>query len=193
MAFDFDDGPGGAEGPWIAWSARGTQDGEIPAKSFYIRDGDEKTATKAFAKGVVLDIENMKTGWQKSEGIAGKPPEWQWNDSLTIWRPRPDEDYKKGFSIRCAITADQSATWEQAGAGAWNAFTGIASDLKTGSQANPGKLPMVKMTDTKLEKFTRGSTVTPVLEIAKWVARPECLTEGFEVEVADEPEEDDEF
>ena len=28
--FDFDNGPGGAEGPWISWSARGTQDNQIP-------------------------------------------------------------------------------------------------------------------------------------------------------------------
>ena len=34
---DFDTG-GGSEGPWLQWTARGTLDGEIPAKSFLIRD-----------------------------------------------------------------------------------------------------------------------------------------------------------
>ena len=36
-------GSGGSEGPWLQWSARGTLDGEIPAKSFLIRDADGKT------------------------------------------------------------------------------------------------------------------------------------------------------
>ena len=52
-------GSGGSEGPWLSWSARGTQDGEIPAKSFFIRDTDGKKKftgfdTGGFACGLVL-------------------------------------------------------------------------------------------------------------------------------------------
>jgi hypothetical protein len=37
------------------WSARGTQDGSVAARSFYIRDGGTRQPYDA-AKGMVLDI-----------------------------------------------------------------------------------------------------------------------------------------
>lgn len=173
---DFDAGAQGAEGPWIAWSARGTLDGEIDAKHFFLRDEGSKTQFDGFAKGVVLDIHNMKTGWQKSEGIAGQAPDWKWNPTIAHMAPQPDEDYKKGFSVRCAIGGGNTATWEQAGAAVWGAFVALVPALREGPD---GKLPLVKMTGTQLRQFKRGSTVEPVLEVVKWVDRPDCLKEGF--------------
>lgn len=184
--FDFDQGQGGgSEGPWIAWSARGTMDGQIPAKSFYLRDEGGKTPLDAFDKGVVLDITNMKTGWQKSEGIAGQAPDWKWNASVARMEEQPGEDWKKGIQIRCAIGGGQAATWEQAGAAAWNSFVALVPALQQGP--GDGSLPLVKMTDTKLEQFKRGSTVTPVLSVVKWVPRPDCLKEGVAIDTGSKP------
>jgi len=182
--FDIDTGSQGSEGPWIAWSARGTLDGQIAAKSFYIRDENGKTPTDAFNKGVVMDIYAMKTGWQKSEGIAGQAPDWKWNPSVSQMMQQPGEDYKKGFSIPCAIGGGKTATWEQAGAAAWNAFTNLVPALQ---EAPEGKLPVVRLVDTRLEQFKRGSTVTPILEVVKWADRPDCLKEGVQAGVATEP------
>lgn len=175
--FDIDTGNQGSQGPWIAWSARGTLDGIIPAKSFYLRDENGKTPLDAFGKGVVMDIYALKTGWQKSEGVAGQAPDWKWNATVSQMMPQPGDDYKKGFSVPCAIGNGQAATWEQAGAAVWNAFAGLVPALQ---QAPEGKLPVVKLTGTKLQQFKRGSTVEPVLEIVKWVDRPDCLKEGVQ-------------
>jgi len=175
--FDIDTGSQGSEGPWIAWSARGTLDGQIDAKSFYLRDENGKKPLDAFNKGVVMDIYAMKTGWQKSEGIAGQAPDWEWNASVSQMMQQPGEDYKKGFSIPCAIGGGETATWEQAGAAAWNAFTNLVPALQ---EAPEGKLPVVKLTGTKLQQFKRGSTVEPVLEVVKWADRPDCLKEGVQ-------------
>lgn len=175
---DFDAGGGGSEGPWIAWSARGTLDGEIPAKSFYLRDEDGKKMLEAFTKtGVVLDIVNMKTGWQHSEGIAGQAPDWKWNPSVARFIDQPGDEYKRGFSIRCAISKTDTATWEQAGAAVWNAFTALVPALQQGPD---GQLPVVKMTGTEVQTFKRGSTVRPILEVIKWVDRPDCLKDGVQ-------------
>lgn len=181
--FDFDTAAGGSDGPWIAWSARGTQDGAIPARTFYTRDGEDKTAIDISNPGIVLDIFNMKTGWQKSDGIKGQAPEWAWNASPAQMAQRPSDDHKKGIQIKCAIGKGQVATWEQAGAAAWNAF----SDLVPALQAGPGdgSLPLVRMTSTRNESYTRGSTVIPVLEVVKWVPRPDCLKEGFAAETTE--------
>lgn len=174
MSFDMDSGSTGAEGPWISWSARGTQDGEIPAKSFYLRDEGEKSELDAFKSGVVMDIDNMKTGWQHSEGVVGQAPDWKWNQSIKVMMPAPSDEYKKGFEIRCAIGGGKAATWQQAGAAVWNAFAALVPALR----GQPGgKLPLVRMTGTKAVQFKRGSTVEPIFEVVKWVDRPDCLNE----------------
>lgn len=175
MTFGFDAGSTGSEGPWLAWSARGTQDGSIPPKSFMLRDENGKTKFDGFDRGVVLDIEKMKTGWQKSDGVVGVAPEWQWNASIARMEPQPGDDYKKGFSIRCAIGQGKTASWEQAGAAVWGAFTALVPALQ---QQPAGKLPLVRLTGTKLQHFKRGSTVEPIFEVVKWVDRPDCLKES---------------
>lgn len=195
MAFDMDTGPQGSEGPWVSWSARGTQDGEIPAKSFYLRDKDgAKTKIDAFNRGVVLDIENMKTGWTYTSGAVGQAPEWKLGASPSRLPEKPGDDWKKGFQVRCAISKDQAADWHQGGAGAWNAFTDIASDLSAGSRDNPGKLPVVVMDGVKALNFNKGSTNQPVLKIVKWADRPDCLKEGAAIDTGeDQPDDSSDF
>lgn len=182
---NFDTGSSGSEGPWIAWSARGTLDGQIDQKQFLLRDEVGKHPFDGFVKnGVVLDIHNMKTGWQRSDGIAGQAPDWKWNPSVSHMQPQPGEDYKKGFSIRCAIGGGKTATWEQAGAAAWGGFVALVPYLQ--QAPGPDMLPLVKLTGTKMQQFKRGSTVEPVLAIEKWVPRPDCLKEGATGPVATE-------
>lgn len=184
MTFQMDTGSAGSEGPWIAWSARGTLDGQIDPKSFYLRDENGKTAFEGFKTGVVMDIHNMKTGWQRSEGVVGQAPDWKWNPTISSFAAQPGEDYKKGFQIKCGIGSGKTATWEQAGAAAWNAFVGLVPALQQGPE---GKLPVVKITGTKLQQFKRGSTVEPVLEVVQWVDRPDCLKEGVAAGIATDP------
>ena len=49
-------------------------------------------------------------------------------------------------------------------------------------------MPLVKMTEAKELKFTKGSTCYPVLEVIKWVDKPDCLKDGAAAGIAlDEP------
>lgn len=182
--FQIDMGSTGGEGPWIAWSARGTQDRAIPPESFFLRDGDQKTPFAGFQNGIVLDIDSMRTGWQQSEGIRGVAPKWQWNPSPAQMMQSPGEDYKRGFSIRCAIGGGKTATWEQSGAAVWNALGGIAPQL---AEQPAGKLPLVKWVGTNQERYTRGSTAVPVLQVVKWVDKPDCLKAGAAAGIAIAP------
>jgi len=175
---------GGGNGPFLQWSARGTQDGVINPKSFYIRASDGKTVYDA-TKGMVLDIEKMRTGWQKSEGVAGVAPEWKWNPSPSQMMAQPSEDWKKGFSIVVAIGGGDVATWEQAGTAAWQCLVDLSAALQQQPAAN--MLPLVRLADVKPMQFKRGSTISPVLEIIKWVPRPDCLKEGAAAGIATAP------
>lgn len=182
--FELDTGSTGSEGPWIAWSARGTQDGLVPARSFFLRDKDGKTPLD-LSKGFVLGIEQLKTGWQNSTGMVGVAPEWRWNPSPSQMMASPGDGWKKGFSVRCAIGGGNTATWEQAGAAVWQALTDLAPKLR--EQPGAGQLPMVRLTDAKLLQFKIGSTVVPVLEIVKWVPTPDCLKADAVAGLATEP------
>jgi len=186
---NFDTGGGGSEGPWLSWSARGTLDGAIAAKSFILRDTNGKTLFEGFARGgVVLDIDTMKTGWCYSDGAQGQAPDWKMNPTLDRFIQDPstgDRSYKRGFKIRCAIGDGKTAAWDQAGASVWTSFTGLIPALQ--QQPAPGMLPLVKLTGTKLQQFKRGSTVEPILEVVKWVAKPDCLKEGAAAGIAVDP------
>lgn len=183
---NFDAGnSGGSEGPWLQWSARGTLDGAIPAKSFFIRDEAGKTVFPGFTQGgVVMDIANMKTGWCFSEGSVGVAPDWKMNPTLSKFIEQPGEGYKQGFKIRCAIGGGKTAAWEQAGAAVWGAFVALIPALQQGPD---GKLPLVRCTGAKFEQFKRGSTNTPILEVLQWVNRPDCLKDGVAAGVATAP------
>ena len=182
--FELDLGSDGSSGPYIAWSARGTQDGIIDPKSFYIRDGGHKEPIDV-SKGMVLDIETLKTGWQRSEGMAGVAPEWRWNPSPAQMMAAPGDDWKKGMSVKVALGGGRTGTWEQAGAAVWQALVKLAPSLK--AQPSVGMLPLVKLAGTEAMQFKRGSTIAPILEIAKWVERPDSLKEGAAAGIATEP------
>lgn len=185
--FDFDEGRnGGSEGPWVAWSARGTLDGAVPARSFYLRDESGKTRIEAFDKGVVFDLATLRIGYQKSDGVQGVAPEWTWGPSPLKLPADPGEGWKTGFTIRVALGANKAATWEQSGAGAWGALVALKPQLADYDEAS-GLLPLVRMTGVKVQQFKRGSTVEPVLEVVKWVPRPACLLADAEPEPAPQP------
>ena len=180
--FNLDLGSTGAAGPFLAWSAIGTRDGAVPARSFYIRDGGEKTP---FDGQMILDIDALKTGFQHSEGAVGVAPSWKWNESVSQMMAKPGDDWKKGFSVPCAIGGGKVATWEQAGAAAWQSLEALAPLL--GQRPDAKSLPVVKLQEAKFIQFTKGSTVVPILEIVKWTDRPDALKEGVEAGIALEP------
>ena len=144
--FEIDLGNTDSANSFLQWSARGTQDGAVRARQFYIREGASKDEyAEAQTTGFVIDLDTLKTGWQKSEGIAGVAPEWKWNPSVNQMMPKPGDDYKKGFSIKCATGGGNVSVWEQAGAGAWTALTELAPKLK--DQPAAGKMPLVRMVE----------------------------------------------
>ena len=175
---NFDSGNSGSEGPYLNWGAQ--------KEKFTLRiSKDETVDFDGFKTGVVLDVQKMKTGWCYTSGITGQAPQWQMNPTLAAFLPSPGEDYKKGFKMRVAIGGGKTAAWDQAGAGAWNAFVALVPALQ---QAPAGDvLPLVRMTGTKNVKFTKGSTTEPILEVVKWVPRPDCLKDGAAAGIATEP------
>ncbi len=182
--FDIDTGSntGGSEGPFVQWASRESLDGDIPGRTFSIRDADGKRVFDAFTKGVVLDIYKMKTGWCYSTGQKGVAPDWKWNASLAKFEPQPasastEHRWQKGFSIPLAYGKEDRAVWEQAQAGAYQGFTQLVGLLKAAGPDGQ-KLPVVKLKGTTKIESKRGITHAPEFEILKWIDRPAALSEA---------------
>lgn len=187
MAYDFDPGDTGSQGPWINWTARGTQDGSVPALSFVIRDEGGPKAFDAMKKGVLFDLNQMRTGWRHSEG--GGRPDWVWNASPARMQAQPDDrKWKKGFQVPVIYKNHfgkiATATFEDAAVGSWLGWSKIAQQLSAQSRENPGKLPVIKQNGVEQKKFTNGSTAVPLFEIVKWVDRP---TDAADADAAPAP------
>jgi hypothetical protein len=139
----------------------------------------------AFVNGCVLDLDSLKLGWEK-DGAKGQAPERRWNPTLAQATPRPDESKKlsgafawsRALSVRCAIGGGQAATWEQGSFAAYEAFTKLAKQIEqqwAAQSQNGTLLPLVKQTGVEKVELPAGSANVPVLTIAKWVPRPDCL------------------
>ena len=204
MSYDFDEGENSSDaaiGPFINWHARETLDGAIGSRSFSLREAGERIdITAKLKKGVAFDLDSLRTGWSFSDGSPGVAPEWVWNESPSRFdnkRPedRGSESWKKGFSIRAALTKDQAVTWSQAGAGAGAGLVHLMRAVK--DDGGEGETVIAAMSDVEDIKFKKGGTSAPVFSVKKWADRPECLTET--AEPAPEPEAaakeaaDDEF
>ncbi|MEY1555307.1 hypothetical protein AB3Y40_06695 [Yoonia sp. R2331] len=158
-------------GPFLNWKAQ--------RKVFDLRrSADDITEFDGFANGgVILDIENIKVGWQYTSGVKGQAPDWKWWPAPNQRIEKPNDEYKWGISIPCAIGNGETAYWEQAGAAVQNAIQKLTPSLQSGE---PGKLPLVRLTGTEDLSFTVGKTVIPILEVAGWRDRPDSLKSGIQ-------------
>lgn len=186
MTFVIDTGESGSAGPWISWSSNGSAEKGFPPRSWVLRDkaedgGKLETVVPAFASGCILDLDTLKLGWEK-DGAAGMAPERRWNPSISQSTPRPDESKKqsgafawsKALSIRCAIGNGKAATWEQGSFGAYDAFAKLSKQIMA-QYPGDNTLPLVKQTGVEKRTLPSGSANIPILEIVKWVPRPDCL------------------
>jgi hypothetical protein len=183
MTYEFDEGNTSSEavGPFLNWHARETLDGEIPSRTFSVRTEDGRTdVTAQMKKGVAIDLESLRTGWCFSDGTPGVAPEWIWNDTparFNVSQPvdRGTERWKKGFSVRVALSKGNAVTWSQAGAGAWAGLVNLMREVK--QDGGSGETVVVALADIEEIKFKKGGTSAPIFTVKKWAPRPECLIE----------------
>ena len=187
---------GGAKGPWISFTAKGSAAHGIRPESWKLRRKSEGggSSTVAFdrmsGEGIILDIfasggqlcGSLKLGHMKS----GKPmPERRWWPSALHSQPRPDEsksegvfDWRNALSVRVAIGGGETATWEDEGWGVYLGFSNMIQNLiNPGFAANIGKCPHVRCIGYVKQGSGQKSTSIPQFEIVAWVDRPAALME----------------
>jgi hypothetical protein len=187
---------GGAKGPWISFTPKGSATHGIRPESWKLRrksDGGGSSTVefdRMSGEGIILDIfasggqlcGSLKLGHMKS----GKPmPERRWWPSALHSQPRPDESKSEGvfvwrnaLSVRVAIGGGETATWEDEGWGVYLGFSNMIQNLiNPDFAANIGKCPHVRCIGYVKQGSGQKSTSIPQFEIVAWVDRPAALME----------------
>jgi hypothetical protein len=174
---DFDPAPT-TSGPWLRFYAKASQQGDIPAGAWALKDAGSTTVLN-LSKGFVLDWPAVKTGWVQGEGIPGVAPVKRWNPSRARFEPKPAGDkWHRGFLAPVAYEPDAMAIWEQWGAGVWISFSEMFVGLLRSAPAQLPKLPYLIPVGDRLIKFAHGPSLVPKLMVSCYVPRPACLPEG---------------
>lgn len=181
-------GGDGLAGPFIEYKAKVTD--AAPARSWMLRekpDGADSyqvtNITEAFGRGVVIDMESVKLGWEKA-GPKGQAPERVWAPAPNLSTfPRPTDEKRQGddgkyrpvwsevFAVRVAIGGGVAGTWTQCQFAAFKAFGQLVGLYQQQGPANPGKLMTVRVAD----HISEYNTNRPVFAVVGWVDRPACL------------------
>lgn len=184
--FDIDLGStgSGSSGPWLNWHSQESKCGTYKRCSWSIRDSEGKKPFGAFEKGLIWDIDALKTGWGMSTGQQGVPPEYQWNPSISQFLPQPapinNNKWGRALQIPMISQNGNTVTWEQASAGAWSGLESVIPALR---QRQGSKLPMIKFSGFKTIQ-AKNAYNAPVFEVVEWVDRPE----GLQATIATEPQ-----
>lgn len=197
----------GSLGPWMTWTSNGSAQKGFPPKAWVMRGKDAndnkfEKVIDGFANPCVFDLDSLKLGWEK-DGAQGQAPDRRYSSHYSVAMPRPDESKKQNgaftwsncLQVRVAISQTEAVTWEQGSFGAYQAFTKLAKQIEAQwpeHSQNGALLPVVQMTSVDTRTLSSGSTNIPVLEIIKWVPRPDVLKDdapAIATQAAQEPQQ----
>lgn len=180
LGFDTNSGGNGEFTPILKYDARA---GRMFRVDRDLDSGGEWTTknvdiTSNFS--AVFDLENIETGWLLF--AAGTAPDIKVVRHGEPVPPRPSDQHKQGFRLTVRLSKECGGDVREFCASAKSVLFPIDelhTEYLAGAKANPGMLPLVKMTGTEAisTKSPKGTTTNyaPVFEIVKWVARPADL------------------
>ena len=140
------------------------------ADSWYV-DVNEKE-NQVDITDLMLDPSTLQVGWGRIK--EGEAPNWKWDESNGYLRfvrgERPDEEYKRGFTISVKVPDVGWREWSNNGYGVLKGFTQlwlkISADAK--KSENKGKSVHVKYTGSEAEKKGAGGTRIPQFDVIAW-------------------------
>lgn len=132
-----------------------------PSVNAWYVDGEEITL-----KGMSIDPDSLKTGWGLIQ--EGEAPQWSWDEQVGVKAPRPDGDYKRGFSVMVHLKDHGWREWSSNGAGVNKGISAIWPEIHKSAPANKGKMAGVKYTGSTADTSGKGATRIPNFELVSW-------------------------
>ena len=120
-------------------------------------------------KKVVFDIDAVQTGWLLL-GVGVR----EWNPDAELGRkgPQPTPEFKRGFIVKFYNKEIGTVEWSSNGVGPNMGLEQMYTACAAQRAANPGKMPVLEYTGSKLEKIGKGTTRIPNFTIVSWIDRP---------------------
>jgi hypothetical protein len=120
-------------------------------------------------KKVVFDIDAVQTGWLLL-GVGVR----EWNPDAELGRkgPQPSPEHKRGFIVKFYNKEIGTVEWSSNGVGPNMGLEQMYTACAAQRAANPGKMPVLEYTGSKLEKIGKGTTRIPNFTIVSWIDRP---------------------
>jgi hypothetical protein len=120
-------------------------------------------------KKVVFDIDAVQTGWLLL-GVGVR----EWNPDAELGRkgPQPSPEFKRGFIVKFYNKELGTVEWSSNGVGPNIGLQTLYEACAAQRAANPGKMPVLEYTGSKLEKIGKGTTRIPNFTIVSWIDRP---------------------
>jgi hypothetical protein len=165
MQIDLNDGSNFL--PFIRWYAS-TQSWTLRA------DGEDQNV---LIETAAFDFQNLKLGWGLfSEGAA---PDWSWDNGARAAKPSPD--HKRGFSIpiyapKAFGEAAALAVWESTARGSCIGMERLTAQIDENQIET--KVAVVKFNGASPERIGKGATSVPILELVKYVDRPDGMDDA---------------
>ena len=130
---------------------------------------------------LMIDPETMLMGWGKY--TAGEGYSYVWQKDLFSNLPKPDEEYKRAFSVWVLPKYVEGANnishsvslWQRHSFGEFKGFQEMGASFfaETQKPENAGLLPVVKWTGSETISIGKGSTSIPHFEFVGMKPRPE--------------------
>jgi hypothetical protein len=123
----------------------------------------------------IFDLANVQVGWMKFP--KGAAPEMVLKPVGEDIGERPSKDHKEGLRLLVKIPDDPAGPREllSTSIALWHGIDGLHTEFLAGLKANPGKLPLVALADTREVRSQDNVNFEPIFEIVKWVPRPADL------------------
>ena len=120
-------------------------------------------------KKVVFDIDNVQTGWLLL-GVGVR----EWNADAQLGRkgPQPSPEHKRGFIVKFYNKEIGTVEWSSNGVGPNMGLEQLYTACAAQHAANPGKMPVLEYTGSKLEKIGKGTTRIPAFNLVSWIDKP---------------------
>ena len=118
---------------------------------------------------MVFDIDNVQTGWLLL-GVGVR--EWQGDAQLGRKGPQPTPEFKRGFIVKFYNKELGTVEWSSNGVGPNMGLEQMYTACAAQHAANPGKMPVLEYTGSKLEKIGKGTTRIPAFNLVSWIDKP---------------------
>jgi len=155
----------------------------LPILKYHAREGRvlriDRTADGVISQDItenfaaVVDMEAIEIGWMQFG--QGTKPDLRLFPLGGAWPEAPSPQHKRGLRVVLQLSQNQGGDVRELSCTAsvfLDAFDSLHDEFLAGRQDHPGKLPVVVLTHTRLE---RAASHKPYFTIAGWVERPETM------------------